>query len=124
MEENKYCEICGAPGEKHHVVFRKKCAAMINAKINYKYLCGEHHRTGKEAPHNNRQVDIKYKLELQKQLFQLFSDDYYNKTEIAELLEIKPKEVDQFAKTLMWHSQGYKSLDIVIKCMGGGLYAK
>ncbi|WP_035795169.1 hypothetical protein [Clostridium akagii] len=124
MEENKYCEICGEPGEKHHIVFRGKCAAMINAKINYKYLCGEHHRTGKEAPHNNRQVDIKYKLELQKKLFQMFSNNYYHKTEIAELLEIKPKEVDQFAKTLMWYSEGYKSLDIVIKCMGGGLYAK
>lgn len=121
-KENNYCEICGRPGEHHHIIFRRKSVGMINAKINNKYLCGEHHRTGKEAPHNNREIDLKYKRELQKKLFQLFSKEYYYYKEIMELLEIPSKDVDKLVKTLKWYPDGYKRTDIVISCMGGCLY--
>ena len=118
-----YCEICGKPAEEHHIVRRRKSAGMINAKINHKYLCYEHHRTGKDAPHNNKKIDTKYKLELQKQLFQLFHKDYYYYKEIMDLLEISAKDADKLVKTLAWHSEGYERLDIVKACMGGKIYA-
>lgn len=122
MSERHYCEICGQPGEEHHIVFRRKSLGMVNAPINHKYLCMEHHR-GNNSPHKNREIDIQYKLEMQKQLFELFSEEYYHKMIIARLLQISLKDVDILTKTLKWHPQGYTRLDIVIACMGGRLYS-
>lgn len=119
----KECIICGMPGEQHHIVFRSQCKAMIKAPVNHMYLCAEHHR-GDNSPHKNRKVDIKYKLELQKKLFELFSKKYYHKDEIEGLLRIDRKDVDRLVKTLKWHKEGYERVDIVRACMGGMLYAK
>lgn len=123
MRERHYCEICGQAGEEHHIVFRRKSAGMINAPINHKYLCCKHHR-GNNEPHKDRSTDIKYKLELQKKLFELFQSNYYHKVDISKLLEINLKDVDVLTKTLKWYPSGYKNLDIVIACMGGKLYAE
>lgn len=122
-KKKHYCEICGEPAEEHHIVLRRKSSGMINAKINHKYLCIEHHK-GNEGPHLNRETDIKYKLELQEKLSQLFNKEYYHKLEISELLEIKHDEVDVLVKMLKWCSKGYERTDIIRACMGGKLYDK
>lgn len=120
----KECEICSkVPGEQHHIVFRSQCKAMIKAPINHIYLCEEHHR-GNNGPHLNRKTDIKYKLELQKKLFELFIEKHYHKYEVEQLLRIDSKEVDRLVKTLKWYKEGYDRIDIVRMCMGGMLYGK
>ncbi|HIG0360432.1 TPA: hypothetical protein ACX96Z_002021 [Clostridium sporogenes] len=119
------CEICGRQGAQlHHIVHRSAAPYMSNIKINFKYLCLEHH-TGNEGPHNNKSIDIEYKLELQKKLFELFQEkDFYTSNEIKEKLETTPKEVRKLVKTLKVNTEGYSKLDLIIHMMGDKLYAK
>ncbi|MDP4143207.1 MAG: hypothetical protein Q8936_01815 [Bacillota bacterium] len=120
----EYCKECGTTAgiEEHHIVYRSQASYMVGARINIKYLCGEHHR-GNASPHRDRKIDLKYKKELQKKLFELFNKEYYHKSEIAELLGINHNQVDKLTKTLTWCKEGYERIDIVRSCMGGMLYA-
>ncbi|MEG2289931.1 MAG: hypothetical protein RSA29_02685 [Clostridium sp.] len=121
---DSYCEVCGnSRVELHHIVFRGQASYMRNVKINFKYLCQEHHR-GNESPHMNSDIDFKYKYELQKELFKLFDKEFYSEDEIKELLGISYKDVIQITKKLRVYSEGYEKLDICIRLMGGRLYAK
>lgn len=119
----KQCEICGRPGEQHHIVKRSQCKAMIKANINHIYLCEEHHR-GTEGVHGKEghKLDIKLKMQLQKELFKLFSRDYYSKKEIKESLGISNKDVDMLVKAIACKDSKYERLDIVRACMGGMIY--
>lgn len=116
-----YCEICGRPSEEHHIIFRSQCPCMTNVKINIKYLCPEHHR-GNNSPHMDRKIDIKYKLELQKKLFEIFSKPFYSEKEIQKALDISEGETRTIVKLLKRYKEGYERTDIVIRCMGGRLY--
>lgn len=119
----KYCKICGKQyAEEHHVVFRSQAKFMENVALNKIPLCSEHHR-GNEGPHLNKKIDIKYKLELQKELFKLFTKTHYTEKEIREALDISETETRTLVKTLKLTAEGYDSTDIVIRCMGGKLYA-
>jgi hypothetical protein len=118
----KYCVICGKEAEDHHIIRRKAAPYMVKAKINIKHLCYEHHRTGKDAPHNNFKKDLEYKIELQRKLFELFSKEYYQFGEIQRILGISGGEVNSQIKILRLHKEGYDKTDIVIRCMGGKLY--
>lgn len=120
----KYCEICGRPAEEHHIVFRKKAGYMVNVELNKKPLCKEHH-TGNQGPHLNRNIDIKYKLELQKKLFELFSEEYYKTPQIQSLLGLNEVEIFTFIKPLTpYKDTGFERMVIVLRCMGGKLYVK
>lgn len=121
----EYCEECGrVQPELHHVIFRSQAPYMANIKINFKYLCGDCHR-GNNGPHRNKKENLKYKLELQKNLFELFGDkEYYTEKEIQEKLWTTSSEARKITKKLMWYKEGYRGLDIVIRCMGGMLYGK
>lgn len=119
----KYCEICGKIAEEHHVVFRSQAKYMVNVKINTRDLCNVHHR-GNEGPHLNRKTDLKYKLELQKKLFEIFSKPFYTEKEIQEILDISESETKSIVKTLIRHKEGYERTGLVIRCMGDRLYAE
>lgn len=120
----KYCEICGKEAEEHHVVFRSQASYMINVELNKKPLCSEHHK-GNEGPHLNRKMDLRYKLEPQKKLFELFSKNYYKAPEIKEILGMTEMHMLAFIKKLNPHGdKGFERLDIVMRCMGGKLYVK
>lgn len=62
LQKEKRCFRCGTPYvEDHHVFF-----GTANRKLSEKYglklwLCPKHHRTGPEAVHLNRAVDLEYK---------------------------------------------------------------
>lgn len=62
IQKRKRCFKCGTPYvEDHHIFF-----GTANRKLSEKYglklwLCPKHHRTGPEAPHRNREVDLEYK---------------------------------------------------------------
>jgi len=118
-----YCEVCGKVySEEPHVIFRSQASYMVKVPLNIKHLCNEHHR-GNEGPHLNRNIDLKYKRELQKKLFSLFTKEHYRTKEISEILEISELEAFKIVKTLKYHEDGYARLDTILRCMGGKLYA-
>ena len=119
----KRCVICGRPAEEYNIVFRSKAAYMVNVEINKKQLCEEHHRVN-NSPHMNTKIDLQYKLELQKKLFEIFSKRFYSEKEIQALLDISETETKAIVKVLRRYKEGYDRLDIVVKCMGGKLYAE
>jgi hypothetical protein len=120
----KECEICGRPGELHHIVFRSAAKYMQNVPVKFKYLCFKHHR-GNDSPHMCKKTDVRYKLGMQKQLFKMFGEkEYFQLGEIQRILNISGGEVSTIVKRLQLYKEGYKGSDIVIRCMGGRLYAE
>lgn len=123
------CTVCGRLyAEEHHVVFRGQEEAMINCPLNKIRLCYEHHR-GKTGPHLNREIDLKYKIELQKKLYELFSDkECYTEEEVKALLRIPKKYLRKLLKTLrtriIGDLVGYHKDDIIKQAMGGKFYGK
>lgn len=119
----RYCEVCGRPhAEIHHIIFRSEASYLSNIPINFKYLCSNCHR-GKNGPHMNRHTDIKYKKQLQQNLFQIFeSKAYYSEAEIIKKLDISSSEISRMFKGLRRYKEGYKKEDIVALFMGGTLY--
>lgn len=72
----------------------------------------------------NREIDFEYKYELQKKLFEIFDKAYFTEKEIKEKLETTTIEVRRIVKRLPLRSEGYERVDIVVRLMGGRLYAK
>lgn len=124
---DKQCIECGHPyPEEHHVIYRSQQAAMINCPHNKITLCYKHHR-GDISPHQKREVDIKYKKDLQQRLEYLFSfKECYTEDEIREMLMINKKDARKLVKSLLTvivdDDAGYKVEDIIRQCMGGRLY--
>lgn len=119
-----YCEVCGAPAELHHVIFRSQAPYMANIKVNFKYLCSKHHR-GNLSPHMKRAIDLKYKIQLQERLYKVFKDkEYYKANEIKELLETTESEINKLTKTLKVYKEGYKATEIIKHCLGGRFYER
>lgn len=118
----KICKVCGRPNsEKHHIVFRSQQKALEHCQYNIIYLCSEHHR-GDNSPHKSRQIDIRYKLQLQKKLFKLFTKEEYTEKEVKEILDISNAAVGRIVKTISKYVDRYKSEDVIRSCMGGRLY--
>lgn len=90
-------------------------------QINFKYLCGEHHR-GNNSPHSSHRIDRQYKKELQKKLEGLFSNDFYTEEDIREILEISKSEARKFVKKLLIQKEGYKREAVILRLLGGRYY--
>ncbi|KGK88089.1 hypothetical protein DP68_08765 [Clostridium sp. HMP27] len=123
------CIVCGNPySEEHHIVFRGQQEAMINCPLNKKSLCCECHR-GKNGPHLNRSIDLKYKIELQEEMYKLFSaKECYSEDEVKIILQIPRKHVRKLLKPLglkvLDDTVGYCREDIIKQAMGGKFYGK
>ncbi|WP_251860234.1 HNH endonuclease signature motif containing protein [Clostridium sp. Marseille-Q2269] len=110
------CEVCGREGaEIHHIIH--KCEGGMDLEINYKYLCGRHHR-GKHSPHKDHNIDVSYKLELQNTLEKLFIKEYYSFNSIQHILNINKNKCKKIVQDLKLYKEGYKSKDIIYKLMG------
>ena len=122
-----YCLICGSPySEEHHVIFRGQQSAMIKCPLNIIHLCHIHHR-GNESPHNNREIDLKYKKDLQEKLESLFSyKECYKEEEVKNILLIHSKDVRKLLKPLcvaiINKEIGYRREEIIKQCLGGRMY--
>ena len=115
------CQVkgCNQPGQRHHVVFRSQ--GGLDFKLNYKYLCPEHH-TGNESPHQNRDIDLEYKREMQMELSALFFEETYTLSQIIELIGNDRKNLEKRLKKVPNIVGQYKREDIVRALMGGRLY--
>lgn len=123
MEEYRFCEECGKNiVELHHITYRSQCPYMSNIKVNFKFLCPEHHR-GISSPHMNREIDLRYKLELQEKLFFMFSEkEYWTEKEIMDKLECSKNEVKKITKKMFIAKEGYEVNELVKRLMGNRLY--
>ena len=116
-----FCEICNKPADIHHIIHRSE--GGLDIKINYKYLCEEHHR-GKNGPHHCAEVDLKYKLELQEKLYKLLPKDFYTLRELNVILNLSLNASKRITKDLHLYKEGYKKEDIILSLMGGKLYSE
>lgn len=116
------CEVkgCTCRGQRHHIVFKSKGGLDID--LNYKYLCAEHHNMGKRSPHMSREVDIEYKIELQRKYYELFHEARYTIEEIARLLGCRKKTLERCFKTVKDYAGMYEKEDVIRALMGGRLY--
>jgi hypothetical protein len=111
----KACKVCGTnKGECHHIVFRSQASYMVNVPINQIYLCPKHHR-GDNGPHLDRKVDLKYKMELQKTLFQLFPRKYYSFEEIKDILQISNTEAYKIVRKMYKYPEGFRARNSKLK---------
>ena len=115
------CEICNAQADIHHIVHRSE--GGFDIELNYKYLCPYHHR-GKYGPHHCKEVDIRYKLDLQNELFEVLKKDYYSFKDLALDLNIPNNTLKRITKNLKLYKEGYKKSDVILKIMGGQLYSE
>lgn len=114
-----HCEICGAPADIHHIIHKHEGGYEFD--FNYKYLCPIHHR-GKLGPHHSKSIDLRYKLELQKKLYDILPNIYYTHKELFLILKIRSCSLRRLLKTLPLYKEGYLKEDIIKGLMGGTLY--
>lgn len=114
------CEICGATADIHHIVHKSE--GGLDIELNYKYLCGNHHR-GKHGPHHDKKVDLLYKIELQKKLYSLLTKGFYFEKELGEILGLSNSASKRLTRKLQLFKEGYKKEDIIFMLMGGELYS-
>ena len=116
------CAVCGGVGtERHHVIPRSHCRALIHCEKNLVVLCPRCHR-GRNGVHQNRELDLKLKLEFQNELEMLFDKEYLTEDEINSVLEIGPTALKNLLKPLRRKPEGYYFLDVIKACCGGRLY--
>lgn len=109
--------------EKHHIVKRSQCKAMINAPCNLVNLCYECHR-GTNGVHgkNGHKLDIELKKQLQRKLEWLFNRELYSMKDVQELLGINAKDTKMLLRCLDTEKRKYRNTDIIRACLGGRLY--
>lgn len=112
------CEICGRPGDKHHIVHKGE--GGMDFPLNVIYLCPRHHR-GREGPHKNPEVDRAYKHRLQNALKETLSLAFYELKEARRLVGFSRSAERTLQRTLRREKEGYRSEDIIFYLMGGVL---
>lgn len=113
------CEVCGRNAERHHIVFKSQ--GGLDFELNFKYLCFEHHK-GNKSPHCCREIDLKYKVELERKLKKLLDKEFYTEDEIRQLLGLKKKQADKIFRRFRIYPEGYSRDEILRRLMGGRLY--
>lgn len=114
------CEVCGEPGERHHIVFRSH--GGLNIDVNYAYLCTWHHTQGPDAPHRNHWRDLLLKLRMQRDLENMLWAETYRAEEIAEIIGIGRRSLEKKMRRVPNEQGNYKREDIIKFLMGGKLY--
>lgn len=115
-----HCEICGTSADIHHIIHKHE--GGYDFDLNYKYLCPLHHR-GKLGPHHCQNTDLQYKLQLQRDLYNILPNIYYTPKELLDILKIRSCSLRRLLKDLNLHKEGYLNADIIKTLMGGKLYS-
>lgn len=108
--------------ELHHIVYRSENKNLEKCKLNFAYLCPEHHR-GTYGVHGSKGLALnrKLKLEFQNKLEMLLDKKYLTKEEINEVLQISDKALNRLLKTLSLQKGLYVREDVIRACMSGKL---
>lgn len=123
IREIHFCEVCGSPYvELHHVVYRSENKNLENCKLNFVYLCQEHHR-GTYGVHGSKgaRLNRKLKLEFQNKLEELLDKQYLTREEINNILQIDDKALNRLLKRFSIQGDKYIKEDVIRACMGGKL---
>ena len=118
-----WCKVCGNPyTELHNIVFRSENKNLENCKLNFVYLCPEHHR-GTYGPHGSKgaKLNRKLKLEFQNKLEELLDKQYLSREEINKILQIDEKALNRLLKRLYLQNDKYIKEDVIRAIMGGKL---
>ena len=113
------CEICGEPADKHHIVYKSQ--GGLEFPLNFRYLCTLHHR-GSMGPHKNRRLDLEYKHNMQRNLEDILTKDFYYIEELVLLLNINKGMILRLFKQYKQYDKGIKSVDIIFRLMGRKKY--
>lgn len=113
------CEICGEPSDKHHIVYKSQ--GGLEFPLNFRYLCTLHHR-GNMGPHKNRRLDLEYKLNMQRNLEDILTQDFYYIEELVLLLNINKGMILRLFKQYKQYDKGIRSVDIIFRLMGRKKY--
>ena len=116
------CAVCGGVGsEMHHIIRRSHCRALIHCDENLIALCSRCHR-GRNGVHQNKELDLKLKLEFQNKLEMLFDKEYLTEDDINSVLKISDTALRGLLKPLKREKEGYERTTVIMQCMGGRLY--
>jgi biotin operon repressor len=122
--EIHFCRECGTSYgvEEHHIVFRSENKNLEKCKLNFAYLCQEHHR-GTFGVHGSKgsKLNRKLKLEFQNTLELLWDKKYLTREEINEVLQISEKALNRLLKTLSLQKGLYVREEVIRICMGNKL---
>ncbi|NLY46847.1 MAG: hypothetical protein GX053_12800 [Tissierella sp.] len=80
----------------------------------------ESHR-GIDGPHRNKETDLTYKRELQINLENLLTQDYYNIAELISILGLQEKQANKAFRKLL-RVNGISREEVIRRLMGGRLY--
>lgn len=120
----KLCEICYSSYgvELHHIIYRSENKNLEKCKLNFAYLCQEHHR-GTYGVHGSKgsKLNRKLKLEFQNKLELLWDKQYLTKEEINQVLQISDKALNRLLKALTLHKDKYVREEVIRACLGGKL---
>jgi len=123
--EIHWCEVCGTSYnvELHHIMFRSEVKALENCKLNYSYLCPEHHR-GTYGPHGSKgaYLNRKLKIRFQNELERSWLKEYLSKDDINNVLKISEIALCRLLKTIKVTKLGYERESVIRACLGGKLY--
>jgi hypothetical protein len=108
--------------ELHHIVFKSENKNLEKCKLNFAYLCQEHHR-GTYGVHGSKGAALnrKLKLEFQNKLKELWDKQYLTREEINKVLQIDDKALNRLLKRLSLQKDKYFKEDVIRVCMGGKL---
>lgn len=123
-KEIHWCEVCGTSYnvELHHIMFRSEVKPLERCRLNFAYLCSEHHR-GTYGPHGSKgtYLNLKLKIRFQNTLEGKWLKEYLTKEEINEVLEIADKPLNRLLKPLTLQNGKYVREEVIRQCMGGKL---
>ena len=124
-KEIHWCEVCGTSYgvELHHIMFRSEVKALECCRLNFAYLCPEHHR-GTYGPHGSKGVHLnrKLKIRFQNELEGKWLKEYLTKEDINEVLEISENALTRLLKTVKVTKLGYERESVIRACLGGKMY--
>jgi len=103
----------------HHIVFESH--GGLTFPLNIIRLTLEQHE-GNNSPHHNKQIDDGLKRNLQKNLFNIFTEEGYTIEQIAKALGRTTKYFEKEFRKVPSKAGIYKPKDIVFKLMGGKFY--
>ena len=98
-----------------------KSQGGLDFHLNYIYLTPEEHR-GDESPHENIEINLKYKCELESNLRELLTKPYYEIPELIKKLLLNEKQAYRAFKKVSREPEGISREEVIFKLLGNRYY--